>query len=55
MCHICRTREFVFMGTFRDFNTPVFKNLTSAIRALAMDAVQKANSGHPACPWVWQK
>jgi transketolase len=40
----------VFMGTFRDFNTPVFKNLTSAIRALAMDAVQKANSGHPGMP-----
>jgi len=38
------------MGTFRDFNTPVFKNLTSAIRALAMDAVQKANSGHPGMP-----
>ena len=38
------------MGTFRDFNAPVFKNLTSAIRALAMDAVQKANSGHPGMP-----
>jgi len=29
---------------------PVFNNLTSAIRALAMDAVQKANSGHPGAP-----
>lgn len=38
------------MGTFRDFDIPVFKNLTSAIRALAMDAVQKANSGHPGMP-----
>ena len=38
------------MGTFNDFNAPVFKNLTSAIRALAMDAVQKANSGHPGMP-----
>jgi transketolase len=38
------------MGTFRDFDAPVFKNLTSAIRALAMDAVQKANSGHPGMP-----
>lgn len=38
------------MGTFRDFEAPVFKNLTSAIRALAMDAVQKANSGHPGMP-----
>jgi transketolase len=28
----------------------VFNNLTSAIRALAMDAVQKANSGHPGAP-----
>lgn len=38
------------MGAFRDFDAPVFKNLTSAIRALAMDAVQKANSGHPGMP-----
>jgi transketolase len=38
------------MGTFRDFDAPVFKNLTSAVRALAMDAVQKANSGHPGMP-----
>lgn len=38
------------MGTFKDFDAPVFKNLTSAIRALAMDAVQKANSGHPGMP-----
>ncbi len=35
---------------FNDFGTPVFNNLTSAIRALAMDAVQKANSGHPGMP-----
>lgn len=35
---------------FKDFDAPVFKNLTSAIRALAMDAVQKANSGHPGMP-----
>lgn len=38
------------MGAFGDFKAPVFKNLTSAIRALAMDAVQKANSGHPGMP-----
>lgn len=38
------------MGTFKDFSPPVFKNLTSAVRALAMDAVQKANSGHPGMP-----
>ena len=36
--------------TFADFEAPVFKNCTSAIRALAMDAVQKANSGHPGMP-----
>ncbi len=29
---------------------PVFTPLTGAIRALAMDAVQKANSGHPGAP-----
>jgi transketolase len=38
------------MSTFRDFEPPVFTELTSAIRALAMDAVQKANSGHPGMP-----
>jgi transketolase len=38
------------MGAFEDFNAPVFKNLTSAIRALAMDAVEKAKSCHPGMP-----
>lgn len=38
------------MDTFKDFEEPIFKNLTSAVRALAMDAVQKANSGHPGMP-----
>lgn len=38
------------MGKFRDFDEPVFKNLTSAVRALAMDAVEKAKSGHPGMP-----
>jgi transketolase len=38
------------MSTFSDFDPPVFNNLTSAIRALAMDSVQKANSGHPGAP-----
>jgi transketolase len=38
------------MSTFSDFEPPAFNNLTSAIRALAMDAVQKANSGHPGAP-----
>ena len=38
------------MATNSDFEKPVFTNLTSAIRALAMDAVQKANSGHPGMP-----
>jgi len=33
-----------------DCELPVFNNLTGAIRALAMDAVQKANSGHPGMP-----
>jgi transketolase len=36
--------------SFSDFEPPMFNNLTSAIRALAMDAVQKANSGHPGAP-----
>jgi len=38
------------MSTFQDFEPPVFTNLTSAIRALAMDAVQNAGSGHPGMP-----
>ena len=29
------------------------KDLANAIRALSMDAVQKANSGHPARRWAW--
>ena len=29
---------------------PAFTPLTGAIRALAIDAVQKANSGHPGMP-----
>jgi len=29
---------------------PVFKDLTNAIRFLSIDAVQKANSGHPGLP-----
>lgn len=29
------------------------KELANAIRALSMDAVQKANSGHPARRWAW--
>ncbi len=37
-------------ATFSDFEAPVFNNLTSAIRALAMDAVEKAKSGHPGAP-----
>ena len=37
-------------NTFSDFEPPMFNNLTNAIRALAMDAVQKANSGHPGAP-----
>ncbi len=38
------------MSSFTDFEAPVFTNLTSAIRALAMDAVEKAKSGHPGMP-----
>ncbi|MBL79945.1 MAG: transketolase [Nitrosomonadaceae bacterium] len=38
------------METSKDFEPPVFKDITNAIRALAMDAVQKANSGHPGAP-----
>ena len=30
--------------------SPVFKNLTNAIRFLSIDAVQKSNSGHPGLP-----
>ncbi len=31
-------------------NNPDYKNMANAIRALSMDAVQKANSGHPGMP-----
>ena len=38
------------MSSSRNVKPPVFNPLTGAIRALAMDAVQKANSGHPGAP-----
>lgn len=38
------------MTQYLDFEQPTFSNLTSAIRALAMDAVEQAKSGHPGMP-----
>jgi transketolase len=38
------------MSLTRNVQPPVFNPLTSAIRALAMDAVQQAKSGHPGAP-----
>ena len=38
------------MQPSRQVKPPVFNPLTGAIRALAMDAVQKAKSGHPGAP-----
>ncbi len=38
------------MATARKVNPPKYNDTTGAIRALAMDAVQKANSGHPGAP-----
>jgi transketolase len=38
------------MATARKVNPPKYNDITGAIRALAMDAVQKANSGHPGAP-----
>ncbi|HQV11429.1 MAG TPA: transketolase [Nitrospira sp.] len=38
------------MPSSRQVTLPVFNPLTGAIRALAMDAVQKAKSGHPGAP-----
>ena len=34
----------------QDFSLPQLKSMANAIRALSMDAVQKANSGHPGMP-----
>ena len=34
-------------------NLPARRELANAIRALAMDAVQAANSGHPGARWAW--
>lgn len=30
------------------------RRIANAIRVLAMDAVQQANSGHPGAQWGWQ-
>ena len=38
------------MSSSATVKAPVFNPLTGAIRALAMDAVQKAKSGHPGAP-----
>ncbi len=38
------------MAVARSVRPPKFNDTTGAIRALAMDAVQKANSGHPGAP-----
>jgi len=38
------------MAAARKVTPPKFNDTTGAIRALAMDAVQKANSGHPGAP-----
>ncbi len=38
------------MSSERNVKPPVFNPVTGAIRALAMDAVQKAKSGHPGAP-----
>ncbi len=38
------------MATSESAKKPTYSRLTNAIRALAMDAVQKANSGHPGAP-----
>jgi len=38
------------MAVARNVRSPKFNDTTGAIRALAMDAVQKANSGHPGAP-----
>ncbi len=38
------------MQSTRNVKAPVFNPITGAIRALAMDAVQQANSGHPGAP-----
>ena len=40
------------MAAVRKVRPPKFNDTTGAIRALAMDAVQKANSGHPGAPVV---
>lgn len=38
------------MPQTRDVQSPTFNPITGAIRALAMDSVQKAKSGHPGAP-----
>jgi hypothetical protein len=46
-----RLKVFVFVSTTRGFYMSVNNTqMANAIRALSMDAVQKANSGHPGMP-----
>ncbi|HAS7841552.1 hypothetical protein D6V40_16520, partial [Vibrio cholerae] len=45
MLNALRSTSFIEMS-----NTMNRKQLANAIRALSMDGVQKANSGHPGAP-----
>ena len=38
------------MSATRKITPPKYNDITGAIRMLAVDAVQKANSGHPGAP-----
>ncbi|HYR05165.1 MAG TPA: transketolase, partial [Gallionella sp.] len=38
------------MAATRNITPPKFNDITGAVRMLAVDAVQKANSGHPGAP-----
>ena len=45
-----RDKENKGIFTATEFEPVAFKDMSNAIRALAMDAVQKADSGHPGMP-----
>jgi transketolase len=51
ICHHIGHRKFLMAPDTADRGAAVnHKDMANAIRALAMDAVEKANSGHPGMP-----
>lgn len=43
----------IFLPDIKMTETVSAKTMAAAVRALSMDAVERAKSGHPGMPWAW--